>query len=354
MANAVQGRSYPGIFDDVRTQSEVLQEIHGNPVTRDAFLGLDKEFQERFVEFCMGIRGVKMTYDPFFKKIFNAEIYPERLSKFLTEILGHPLEVKRMLPNERQRITDMGSLMILDILVEFETGELADVEIQKIGYLFPGQRTSCYTADMVMRQYERVKGMKGKRFTYRDMKKVYTIVIIEDSSGELKKMSEHYIHHGKYEYDTGIEPGHLERICYIALDNFLNIMDNKRKGTEMSELEAWLYFIGSDRVEHIYKVIESYPWFAELYREINEFRYHPEEAISMFSDALRIMDRNTVQYMIDEEKQERKKAEKRAAKAERERDEEIRRVSEKQYELDKKEREIEELKSTIAMLQKKA
>ncbi len=114
----------------------------------------------------------------------------------------------------------------------------------------------------------------------------------------------------------------------------------------MSELEAWLYFIGSDRVEHIYKVIESYPWFAELYREINEFRYHPEEAIRMFSDALRIMDRNTVQYMIDEEKQERKKAEKRAAKAEEERDEEIRRVSEK-------EREIEELKSTIAMLRKK-
>ncbi len=91
-----------------------------------------------------------MTYDPFFKKIFHAEIYPERLSKFLSEIPGHPLEVKRMLPNERQRITDMGALMIMDVLVEFATGELADVEIQKIGYLFPGQRASCYSSDTVM------------------------------------------------------------------------------------------------------------------------------------------------------------------------------------------------------------
>ncbi len=126
-------------------------------------------------------------------------------------------------------------------------------------------------------------------------------------------------------------------MCYIALDNFLDIMDNKRKGTPLSELEAWLYFIGSDKVEHIHKVIESYPWFAELYREINEFRYHPEEAVRMFSDALKIMDRNTVWYMIDEEKQERKEAEKRANTAER-------RVAEQQQ-------EIEKLQSIIARLQ---
>lgn len=57
----------------------------------------------------------------------------------------------------------------------------------------------------------------------------------------------------------------------------------------------------------------------------------------MFSDALKIMDRNTVWYMIDEEKQERKEAEKRANTAER-------RVAEQQQ-------EIEKLQSIIARLQ---
>ena len=106
---------------------------------------------------------MQMTYDPFFKRIFDAEVHPERLSEFLSQVLGRRLTVKRMLPNEHQRI--------------------------------------------------------------------------------------------------------------------------------------------SDKVEHVYKVLVSYPWFREMYEEIKEFRNHPEEAIGMFSDALRILDENTVRYMTDEFKQ---------------------------------------------------
>lgn len=68
-------------------------------------------------------------------------------------------------------------------------------------------------------------------------------------------------------------------------------------------MEAWLYFIGSDRPEHICKVIQSFPKFEEIYRDIEYFRYHPKEAVGMFSEALRIMDENTVKYMIDEQAQ---------------------------------------------------
>ena len=37
-----------------------------------------------------------------------------------------------------------------------------------------------------------------------------------------------------------------------------------------------------------------------MYEEITEYRKSPEEVISMFSEALKIMDRNTTKYMIDE------------------------------------------------------
>ena len=96
----------------------------------------------------------------------------------------------------------------------------------------------------------------------------------------------------------------LQEFYFISLDVFLDIMDNRGREAKVSELEAWLYFIGSDKVEHIQRVITSYPWFAEMYEEIGEFRRHPEEAIRMFSDALKILDENTVRYMIDEMKQE--------------------------------------------------
>ncbi|MDE7177826.1 MAG: hypothetical protein K2O59_08415 [Lachnospiraceae bacterium] len=40
------------------------------------------------------------------------------------------------------RIADESSLLIMDIVVELEGGSIANVEMQKIGYLFPGQRSA--------------------------------------------------------------------------------------------------------------------------------------------------------------------------------------------------------------------
>ena len=37
-----------------------------------------------------------------------------------------------------------------------------------------------------------------------------------------------------------------------------------------------------------------------MYEEITAFRKNPGEVINMFSEALKIMDRNTTKYMIDE------------------------------------------------------
>ena len=64
----------------------------------------------------------------------------------------------------------------MDILVQLEDGSLANVEVQKIPYMFPAERMSCYSSDLVLRQYSRVKGEKGKAFTYKDMRPVYTIM----------------------------------------------------------------------------------------------------------------------------------------------------------------------------------
>lgn len=92
---------------------------------------------------------------------------------------------------------DGGVLLILDILVELEDGALANVEVQKIPYLFPGERISCYSSDLVLRQYSRVKGQKKNQFRYGDLKKVYTIVIFEKSPAVFHKRGMHYLHRGK-------------------------------------------------------------------------------------------------------------------------------------------------------------
>ena len=113
-----------------------------------------------------------MAYDPFFKHIFDAEVHPERLSDLLTQIIGEAVKDKAVLPKEHRRISEKGSLLILDIIVELESGEMADVEIQKVGYHFPGQRAACYSSDMVMRQYERVRSSKEFKKESAHLKKI--------------------------------------------------------------------------------------------------------------------------------------------------------------------------------------
>ena len=51
-------------------------------------------------------------------------------------------------------------------------------------------------------------------------------------------------------------------------------------------------------------MIEAYPDFAELYREVFDFRYHKKELVSMYSEALRILDHNTVELMVELQQEE--------------------------------------------------
>ena len=91
---------------------------------------------------------------------------------------------------------------------------------------------------------------------------------------------------------------------FVPLDIFFHVKHNENDSSIKNDLEAWLYFLASDKPEDILQVINSKPGFVELYQEIFKFQQDPEVAIMMFSEALRKLDENTVQYMIEEQKKE--------------------------------------------------
>ena len=283
------------------TKEEVLRRVSANAGMEAAYQGMPGKWQERFLNFCTGKGGLPITYDPFFKKIFDPEIHPERLSRLLSLVLGKELKVHRALPNEGTRILDEGSLVIMDIVVEMGDGSIADVEIQKIPYLFPGERAACYSADLLMRQYLRVKGERGTKFSYRDIKKVYTVVLLEKSSEDFRTVPEAWIHKSRQKSDTGIELELLQEYVFIALDMFRKVSDNKRTG---SELEAWMQMLSSSKPAVHAQIADKSLIFKGIYDEIEAFRQDIGGVLNMFSDALRILDRNTVQLMIDEMKEE--------------------------------------------------
>jgi len=190
---------------------------------------------------------------------------------------------------------------------EEQQNSLANVEVQKIGYSFPGQRSACYSSDLLLRQYKRVKGEKKKAFSYKDIKSVYTIVFFETSIKEFHEYPQNYIHKFKQQSDTGLELELLQKYVFIPLDIFRTIYHNNVKSNgknsanrRWNKTEAWLTFLSTDEPEIIIELIRQYPEFKEMYEEIYVMCQNVEKVMEMFSKELIQLDRNTVQYMIDE------------------------------------------------------
>ena len=277
------------------TDELVVELLKRSPLLYGSYQNLDAGWQRRFLDFCQGKKTLPLTYDPFFKRIFHPDVHPDRLSRLVSSILGINVRVLHVLPNE-DTMMDGASLLIMDLLGELEDGSLIDIEIQKQGYAFPAERISCYSADLVMRQYARVRGIKGRAFTYQDIRKVYVIVLFEKSPGIFHKTRYAYLHHGRTWFDTGLEMELLQEYYLIALDVFRKFPYPKDKDEQM----AWLSLLVTENLEEAERLIEDYPWLQEIYEEIAMLRHRPEEVLGMFSEALRILDQNTVKYMIEE------------------------------------------------------
>ncbi len=185
----------------------------------------------------------------------------------------------------------------MDILVELEDGSLTNVEAQKIGYKFPGQRCACYSSDLLLRQYKRIREQRREAFSYRDIKKVYTIVLLETSTEEFHVLPRDYVHHVRPKADTGLDIDFLQEYILIPLDIFRQNLYNK--GIE-NQLDAWLTFLSVDDVEWIEKLIQQYPEFIPLYKDVYTLCMNTENIMGIFSEELKILDRNTTLLMIDE------------------------------------------------------
>ena len=288
-------------FPLIRERNEVLADINSKQSFRNVFDGWKKEQQEEFLDFCTGVKGVKILNDSFFKEVMNPEYAPERLNDFLSTILKQRVKVLHVLPNDSVRLASEGSLLITDLVVALEDGSIVNVEVQRIGYKFPGERAACYSADMLLRQYKRVRETKGKAFTYKNIKPVYTIVLFEKSPMEFHKCKEDYLHYVEAKADTELEINLLQKYIFVSLDIFAKTRQNK---SISNKIEAWLTFFSTDKPEEIIELITAYPEFQPMYDNIYELCRNIERVINMFSKELQMLDENTVQYMMDKMQEE--------------------------------------------------
>lgn len=337
-------------FPMLRERGELMEIIHKDSRLKKTFYEWDEERQKEFLDFCTGAKGIKVLYDPFVKEALNPEYAPENLEQLLSLFLNRQVKIKQILPNDSTRIAEEGALIVTDIIVELEDGSIANVEIQKIGYLFPGQRSACYSADMLLRQYKRVRNQQKKKFSYYQIKNVFLIVLYEKSPKEFKKFSREYIHHAKQVFNTGLELELLQEYVMIPLDIFHATMQNKPIETL---LEAWLMFLSSDNPERIVELIAKYPQFKPLYEALYRMCQNVEGIMGFFSEELRIMDRNLAAYMVEEQQKELEENKKELEEQQKELEEQQKELEENKKELEESKKELEENKKELEEKTKK-
>ena len=316
-----------------------MRQINGDSLCLSTYRYLKKneEWAGRYEDFLKGRKSLPLLYDPFFKKIFNPVERRDRLSELISCLLGQKVTVLEVFPNEDSQF--LGVMIIMDMVVLMADGSIANIEIQKISYDFPAERISCYSADLVLRQYKMITGKneRGKmessmngssKPSYKDMRKVHTIILFEDSNKSLISDMDKalYFHVGKTKFNTGIKIELLQDFVLVSLDTFrkYRYSDIKEGRTEITDYDydssqyndalvsekmkrdrlKFLSLFVAETPQEIDKLVETFPDLESVRRDINEYLERPGEVLSMFSEALRILDRNTAELMVDRMKDE--------------------------------------------------
>jgi exonuclease VII small subunit len=331
------------IFGEPISREDAIALLQASPETYTTFLHFPREVQDRLIAFITGQKSITINYDPFFKKIFDPAAHPKRLEQLISAILGFDVKIESVLEREGVRLSSDGSFVIMDIIVRLANGAYLSVEIQKIGYDFPGERSACYASDMIIRQYNAQKSILGDAFSYNKLYPVYLIVLIENSSAAMKAVAPHYMHNRIVSYDSGAKIRELSNICYISLDTFRKRGQNKIE----KPLDAWLTLLSESEPAAVINLINQCPEFLDIYQEIAEFRKQPKELIYMCSEMLAIMDRNMETLMIEKARVELDEAHSQLNEAHSQLDEAHSQLDEAHSQLDEAHSQLDEAHSQL-------
>ena len=359
-----------------------MRQIKGDSWSLSAYgyLKSNEEWIGRYEDFLKGRKSLPLLYDPFFKKIFNPVERRDRLSELVSCLLGQKVTVLEVFPNEDSQF--LGVMIIMDMVVMMSDGSIANIEIQKISYDFQAERISCYSADLVLRQYKMITGnreiggagslrssMNGSsKPSYKDMRPVHTIILFENSSSSLISEIDEalYFHVGKTKFNTGIKINLLQDFVLVSLDTFkkYRYSDIRKGRTEVTEYDYdrtqysekqvtekmkldRLKYLSLFVAEEIEQLIEIFPDLESVRLDINEYLERPKEVLNMFSEALRILDRNTAELMVDRMKDEIDELKVQAEENRAQLEEKDSQLEENRARLEEKDAEIDRLKKLL-------
>lgn len=190
---------------EIKTYEEFLAEVNSTKALLTGWNKLPEAGKEKIRQYYEGEKLPPFTSDPIFKFIFNPDTHPERLSELLSLLIGIPCKVVKTLSLDNIPLSVYSKKIILDILVELETNELVNVEIQRVVSDFSAKRAAILSSSLLTRQYSIFKEQNKAEMDFEKIQKVYTVVFFEENIPEFRNCTDQYIHRGKQVFDTGVE-----------------------------------------------------------------------------------------------------------------------------------------------------
>ena len=117
-------------------------------------------------------------------------------------------------------------------------------------------------------------------------------------------------------------------------------------------MDAWLAFLSMDDPDIIIRLITEYPEFKAMYQQVYEICRNVEALMGIFSEELRIMDRNTVKYMVDQMQEEIDSQKQEINSQKQEIDIQRQKLEQKDNQLNNQQQQIEFLEKELQRLRK--
>ncbi len=261
------------------------------------------------------------------KKIFNADVHPERLNFLLRSIAkDDTIDVQSSAANEAFRPSIYSKGIVTDIPSWLRDRRLSDLEIQKARQDFIFTRVELYASEMLLLQYSVEEGQMKGDLHYTNVKSVIIIVLMVESPEVFQKfdaVSDRYIHRfTEMRADTGLTYPVKAKMIYVQLDKCLRQF-REGKNTEVEDgkpdqLQRWLAMIADANDERVRIAVKNDETLSKIQKEMVDMTQNKEVCNMLLQEKFDRMD--WLSYGNEKEEKGRKEAQEEDRRAFEERD----------------------------------
>lgn len=286
------------LMGDMITRKEALERIGKSPDAEALFNTFSKNTQQSILSFICGEQSLPMTYDPFFDFCIGGPDNRHITEIFLSDMIGEKLRITNSLPNVHN-VADRTEYYSMKYIVEFYDKKRADVEFQKISILPSTNMIECIIADNILKQYNRLKQIKGTHFQFEAMWPSYLVILTEKS---LRKSSYvqasipgiYYIESEYNFFKSDVNKEGLSHVCLISLEDYI-----RNKSKKVSNLDAWMTFISSTDARDCMQLASIFSHFEEIYKKVSTLREDTSTLINLYNIGQLMRDHNSLVHAAD-------------------------------------------------------